>query len=88
MIDLLDTPKEIRKIQNLIFFQKTIRERFEIGIGMIEEGKKIVKNSIKSKKPEISDIDLKIAVFERFYKNDFSEEKKEDIIAAMRKYYR
>jgi hypothetical protein len=36
---------------------------------------------------QISDIDLKVAVFDRFYKNDFSEEKKKDIIKAMRDYY-
>ncbi len=87
MTDLLDTPKEIRKIQNQIFFQKTVQERFQIGIEMIEDAKKIVENSIKSKKPQISSIDLKIEVFKRFYKNDFSEEKKEDIIKGFREYY-
>ena len=87
MTDLLDTPKEIRKIQNQIFFQKTVQERFQIGIEMIEDAKKIVENSIKSKNPQISIIDLKIEVFKRFYRNDFSEEKKEDIIKGFREYY-
>jgi hypothetical protein len=87
MTDLLDTPKEIRKIQNQIFFQKTVQERFQIGIEMIEDAKKIVENSIKRKNPQISSIDLKIEVFKRFYKNDFSEEKKEDIIKGFREYY-
>ena len=87
MTDLLDTPKEIRKIQNQIFFQKTVQERFQIGIEMIEDAKKIVENSIKSKNPQISIIDLKIEVFKKFYRNDFSEEKKEDIIKGFREYY-
>ena len=87
MIDLLDTPKEIRKIQNRIFFQKTVQERFQIGIEMIEDAKKIVENSIKSKNPQISEIDLKIEVFKRFYKNDFSEEKMGDIVKGFREYY-
>ena len=87
MIDLLDTPKEIRKIQNRIFFQKTVQERFQIGIEMIEDTKKIVENSIKSKNPQISEIDLKIEVFKRFYKNDFSEEKMGDIVKGFREYY-
>jgi hypothetical protein len=87
MTDLLDTPKEVRKIQNQIFFQKTVQERFEIGIGMIEEGKKIVESSIKFKNPKISDIDLKVAVFERFYRDDFSEEKKKNIIQGFRNYH-
>jgi hypothetical protein len=87
MTDLLDTPKEIRKIQNQIFFQKTVQERFQLGIEMIEDAKKIVENSIRIKNPQISAIDLKIEVFKRFYKNDFSEEKKEDIIKGFREYY-
>ena len=87
MTDLLDTPKEIRKIQNQIFFQKTVQERFKIGIEMIEDSKKIVENSIKIKNPQISANDLKIEVFKRFYKNDFSEEKMEDIIKGFREYH-
>ena len=86
MTDLLDTPKKIRKIQNQIFFQKTVQERFKIGIEMIEDAKKIVENSIKIKNPQISAIDLKIEVFKRFYKNDFSEEKMEDIVKGFREY--
>jgi hypothetical protein len=54
---------------------------------MIEGVKKIVENSIRLKNPQISEIDLKVELFERFYKNDFSEEKKKDIIRAMREYY-
>ena len=87
MTDLLDTPKEIRKIQNQIFFQKTVQERFKIGIEMIEDSKKIVENSIKIKNPQISANDLKIEVFKRFYKNDFSEEKMEDIVKGFREYH-
>ena len=87
MTDLLDTPKEIRKIQNQIFFQKTVQERFEIGIQMINDGKKIVERNIKNENPQISEIDLKIAVFERFYKNDFSEEKIKDIILGFKEHY-
>lgn len=36
--------------------------------------------------PQISAIDLKIEVFKGFYKNDFLEEKMEDIVKEYRKY--
>ena len=87
MIKILDTPDHIRKLQNEIFLKNSLPRRFELGFQMIESVKKIVENSIRLKNPQISDIDLKVEVFERFYKNDFSEEKKEDIIKAMRQYY-
>lgn len=87
MIKILDTPDHIGKLQNEIFLKNSLSRRFELGFQMIESVKKIVENSIRLKNPQISDIDLKVAVFERFYKNDFSEEKKEDIIKAMRECY-
>jgi hypothetical protein len=87
MIKILDTPDHIRKLQNEIFLKNSLSRRFELGFQMIEGVKKIVENSIRLKNPQISEIDLKVEVFERFYKNDFSEEKKKDIIRAMREYY-
>ncbi len=87
MIKILDTPDHIRKLQNEIFLKNSLSRRFELGFQMIEGVKKIVENSIRLKNPQISEIDLKVEVFERFYKNDFSEEKKKDIIKAMREYY-
>jgi hypothetical protein len=87
MIKILDTPDHIRKLQNEIFLKNSLSRRFELGFQMIEGVKKIVENSIRLKNPQISEIDLKVQVFERFYKNDFSEEKKKDIIKAMREYY-
>lgn len=52
-----------------------------------DDYKKNLEDSIVKEYPQISIIDLKIEVFKRFYKNDFSEEKKEDIIKGFREYY-
>lgn len=87
MIKILDTPDHIRKLQNEIFLKNSLPRRFELGFQMIESVKKIVENSIRLKNPQISDIDLKVEVFERFYKNDFSEEKMEDIIKGFKEYH-
>ena len=46
-----------------------------------------LENSIIAENPQISAVELKIEVFKRFYKNDFSEEKMEDIIKGFREYY-
>ena len=87
MIKILDTPDHIRKLQNEIFLKNSLSRRFELGFQMIESVKKIIENSIRSKNPQISTTDLKIEVFKRFYKNDFSEEKMEDIVKGFREYH-
>ena len=42
---------------------------------MIDDYRKNIEDSIREENPQISANDLKIEVFRRFYKNDFSEEK-------------
>ncbi len=54
---------------------------------IVDDYRKNLEESIIAENPQISAIDLKIEVFKRFYKNDFSEEKKEDIIKGFREYY-
>jgi hypothetical protein len=45
----------------------------------------IVENSIKAKNPSISERELVVEVFKRFYQDEFSAEKLEEICAAIRK---
>ena len=80
-----DTPEEILKIQQAIFLKKTPSERFIIGIEMIEEVIKLVESSIRNSSPGISDLDLKIERFKRFYENDFSKEEMNNIIEHWKK---
>ena len=53
---------------------------------IIDDFRKNLENSILKENPQISSIDLKIEVLKRFYKNDFSKEKMEDIVKEYRKY--
>ena len=54
---------------------------------MIDDYRKNIENNIRGENPQISTNDLKIEVFKRFYKNDFSEEKMEDIVKGFREYH-
>jgi hypothetical protein len=83
----LDTPDHIRKMQCSIFLKNSVQRRFELGIEMIEDVKKITENSIRLKNPAISEIDLKIEMLKRFYTKDFSEEKMNDIIQSFKDIY-
>ncbi len=82
-----DTTDEMAQKQREILFNKTPEERFIIGAQMIDSGRLIVESSIKQEFPDISEIDLKIAVFKRYYKNDFSNSEIEKIISSMRTHY-
>ena len=80
---MTDTPDFIYQKQFDIIFSKTPKERFLMGFEMIESVKRIVENSIRRETPTISDLDLRVAVFKRYYQNDFSTVQLEKIAAAL-----
>ncbi|GAH99844.1 unnamed protein product [marine sediment metagenome] len=82
-----DTTIEMRKKQLEIIFSKTPKERFMLGVEIINSVRTIVENSIKLENPGISKIDLKIAVFKRYYSKDFSENELNKIILSMKEYH-
>ena len=84
---MTDTPDFIYKKQFDIIFSKTPQERFLMGFDMIESVKRMVENSIRRETPSISDLDLRIAVFKRYYQNDFSTIQLEKIAAALFAYH-
>ena len=80
-----DTPDHIRKMQHEIMMRMTPQERFMHGIEMIDYGRMIVENSIKAQNPDISERELVVEVFKRYYGNEFSPEEVAKISAAIRK---
>ncbi len=84
---MLDTTNEIIQKQREIFWAKTSEERFLIADKTIEFGRIIVESNIRQENPNISAIDLKIAVFKRYYQFTFSEMEINVITASMRNYF-
>ncbi len=84
---MTDTPAFIYKKQFDIIFSKTPQERFMMGFDMIESVKRMVENSIRKETPAISDLDLRIAVFKRYYQNDFSPIELEKIALSFFSYF-
>jgi hypothetical protein len=80
---MTDTLIEIQNFQRKIFENKTISERFVIGAETIDFGKILVENNIKNSMPEISETELKIAVFRRYYGNFFTEIETNNIIESL-----
>jgi hypothetical protein len=82
-----DTTEEVKQIQRNIFFSKTNIERFTIGVEMIKMGRTIVESSIKQQYSNLSELELRIKVFERYYKNEFDEIEFQNIINSMKSYF-
>jgi hypothetical protein len=81
-----DTTAEARKKQLQIILSKTPEERSLLGCDMIDSTYFIVKNSIVQENPEYSEREIVAAIFERYYRNDFSREKLDEIMLAIRNY--
>lgn len=77
-----DTPDYIIKKQFEIIMSKPLRERILMTFDMIEFARKCVENRIRSMNPAISDIDLKITVFNIFYE-DLPEKTKKGVAEMM-----
>jgi len=77
---MLDTTDEIIQKQREILLSKTLKERFLIGAETITFGRVLVESSIKQKNPNISELDLKVEVFKRYYSDIFSDDEIQVII--------
>jgi hypothetical protein len=75
-----DTSDEMRRKHYEIIMGKSPQERFLMCLEMMDDVREIVLNSIRKQNPEISQTDLKIEFVKRYYKNDFTPEKMEDIV--------
>ena len=71
---MIDTKPGYDKKQMEIILSMTPRQRFIEGADMIDFGYSIVKNSILSKNPNITENELIIEVIKRLYPNEFSKE--------------
>lgn len=70
-----------------IIMSKTPKERFLMGIEMMEDVRRMVEGSIREQNPGISGIDLKVEVFKRYYSKDFSPAQLNDIIESMKAWH-
>lgn len=82
-----DTPKHIQQKQFEIIIAKPLKERLDGLFEMTELSRKIIQNRIKTKMPEISEIDLKVELFKTFYRFDYDHETLCRIAESMRQFW-
>jgi len=81
----LDTPEEIHQLQLKIILAKSKRERFFMGVDMIDMTYNLVKNTILEKNPNINKGELIAKIFHRYYQDDFPPAELEKIMFAIKK---
>lgn len=81
-----DTPKHILQKQFDIIYAKPLKDKIAGLFEMTELSRKIILNQLKQKNPQLSEIDLKIELFKKFYKIDFDDETLNRIEEKMRQF--
>lgn len=81
-----DTPKYVLRKQFEIIYAKPLKERINGIFEMTELSRKIIQNQIHSKRPELSEIELKVELFKTFYRFDFNAETLSLIAGKMKQF--
>jgi hypothetical protein len=68
-----DTPRYILQKQFEIIYAKTLKEKLDGLFEMTELSRKIIQNQLLSKRPELTEIEIKIELFKVFYRFDFDD---------------
>ncbi len=84
---MTDTPAHIYQKQYEIIASKPMTERIQLGLDSIDSARQWIENSIRQSSPNINKTDFAIALFMRYYQNDFSETQTRQIIQSIRAYY-
>jgi hypothetical protein len=80
-----DTLPEIEKRFRAMLLARSGEERLKMGCSMHTCAQQIVRASVQAKTPQISPATLRLALFLRFYGNDFDAATRERILLAMKK---
>lgn len=80
---MTDTPLEIRRLQGRIVLEKPLQERLRMVFEMMEGGQQMVSDLLRRQHPDWSTGQLKAAVFERIYREDFTTDEMERITASI-----
>ena len=80
---MTDTSPEIRRLQGRIVLEKPLEERLRMVFEMMEGGQRMVSDSFCRQHPDWSTGQLKAAVFERMYRDDFTADEMKRIMAFM-----
>lgn len=79
-----DTPPDVARAVRVMYQSRTPDERVRMACGMFDTAKALATAGIRLNTPGISDVDLRIALFERFYSRDVDARARAAIIGRIR----
>lgn len=79
-----DTPPDVDAAFTAMFATLTPSERVRMMSEMFDTARRILVSGIRAEQPDISDTELKVEVFLRTYRDDFSAEERDRIVAHIR----
>lgn len=79
-----DTSPEIKEMFFNLMMTRSGEERLRMGFEMYEMARKMVTASITNDNPDISEKELKVSLFNRFYGNDLTADIKQKFIDRIR----
>ena len=80
---MTDTSLEIRRLQGRVVLEKPLEERLCVVFEMMEGGQRMVAERFRRQHPDRSTGQLKAAVFERIYRDDFMADEMKRITASI-----
>ena len=78
-----DTTPEVEALFRSMLLQRSGEERLRMACSMFDTAKALASASIRETQPDISDTDLRRALFLRFYGHEFSPAQRDRILAAI-----
>lgn len=78
-----DTPNHVKRIYADFIMAKSDVDRFRMGLEMADIGQRMVETNLTQQHPDWSAGQLKAAVFERIYRDDFPTDEMERIKASI-----
>ena len=78
-----DTTPEMQARFRAMLLARSDTQRLAMGCGMFDDARKIVVASIREANPDVSEVELRQAVFLRFYGHEFEPAERERILAGI-----
>lgn len=81
---MMDTPPDVAREVARRYQQLTPAERLLIASAMFDSARALVSSGLRAASPGMTDIELRIALFDRFYGRDVSPEDRRAIVERIR----
>jgi hypothetical protein len=79
-----DTAPDVASRYRALLLERTPMERLIMACGMFDTARQLMIAGIRADHPGISDIELRVRIFERTYGADFGPEERRRLIARLR----